>query len=126
MKSVYLLLVIFLAGCAGQVPQDEHKKEQETETLVYIDNNAVQCESDGFSPDETAQVLRDNGISVSESFCGYLTGVVVAAVCGMGNSAINLHRIDNGDVVAAGELGFVPVSLLEIAEDKGYMEADCP
>ena len=75
MKTVYLLLFMFIVGCAGQVAEDERKTEQETDTLVYIDNNAVQCESDGFSPDETARVLRDNGISVSESFCGYLTGV---------------------------------------------------
>ncbi len=116
MKYIYPLVFVLLTACVGREPDEiETTGEAETSELVYIDNNAVQCESNGFTPDETAAVLQDNGITVDHSFCGYLTGVVVAAVCGMGNSGINLHSIHKGDVPEAGNLGFLPVSMLEIA-----------
>ena len=125
MKYIFPLIFVLLTACASQEPADV-EKPVDTSELVYIDNNAVQCESNGFSPHETAAILQDNGITVTRSFCGYLTGLVVAAVCGMGNSAINLHLINKGDLQEAGELGFLPVSMLVIAEDSGYVEADCP
>ncbi len=94
--------------------------------IVYINDGAIQCESGGLSEAETAQQLIDNGIDVSSSMCGYLSGVAVAAQCGLGDVNINLHVINIQNIPDALELGFKPVSSLKRDDDSGYVVIQCP
>ena len=94
--------------------------------LVYIDDGALQCESDGLSAEQTAQILINNGIDVVSSYCGYLSGIAVAAQCGLGDTNINLHNVNVQNIPDARELGFESVSSLKNNDDIGYVIIECP
>ena len=118
MKPGYLLLLCFLLpACEAPVAAN---------TLVYIDNSAIQCEFRGKPPAETAALLEDAGVTVQESFCAYRTGMAIAAMCGTGDLNINVHRISESDLALAGELGLKPAADLGRNGDQGYAQADCP
>ncbi len=93
--------------------------------IVYINDAAIQCEFEGLSEVETAQILIDSGIDVLHSQCGYITGIAIEAQCGLGDSNINLHTINSQNVSDAISLGFLPVSELNNSDDKGYEIIDC-
>lgn len=116
--SKLLGITLFLIGC--------NHDADENHVLAYIDDGAVQCESDGLSADQTAQILIDDGIDVMLSHCGYLSGIAVAAQCGLGNTNINLHTINIQNIYDARELGFEPVSSLKHGDDIGYVIIECP
>jgi basic membrane lipoprotein Med (substrate-binding protein (PBP1-ABC) superfamily) len=102
--------------------QDDTGDEKAT---IYINNGAIQCESEGMSAQQTAQQLIDNGIDVVMSNCGSLTGVAVPTACGQGDIYINLHVINAQNLPDAQELGFETVSSLKTEEGVGYMILGC-
>ncbi len=93
--------------------------------IIYIDDGAVQCESEGLSKEQTAQKLIDNGIDVIDSQCGYLSNLMVATLCGLGDANINLHTINAQDLSDAQALGFESISTLKHDDDIGYVITDC-
>ncbi len=93
--------------------------------IIYIDDGAVQCEAKGSSKEETAQKLIDNGINVIDSQCGYLSNLMVATLCGLGDTNINLHTINAENLSDAQALGFESVSTLKRDDDIGYVITDC-
>lgn len=110
LKVSTLLLSILSTACG--LGEDDNLE------WVYIDNGAIQCEFTGWSEKETAQTLIDNGIDVVNSSCGYLTGVGIADLCGLGDTNINLHRINRQNIPDARKLGYEPVSSLVREDDK--------
>lgn len=92
---------------------------------VYIDDGSIQCESSGLSVEETAQPLINYGVDVFESSCAYITGIAIAAQCGLGDSNINIHLIDKENVIDAQNIGYEPVSTLEDDGYFGYETVEC-
>lgn len=115
-----LHLVVDGAVTSGPVSDWQNDTE-----LVYINDGAIQCESQGMSEQKTAKLLTDEGIEVASSQCGYLSGVAIAAMCGLGDSNINLHTIDVSKLVQAKSLGFESVSTLKLNDDKGFKTIEC-
>ena len=94
--------------------------------LVYADREARQCESDGVSPEASAQILINAGIEILQSTCGIITGVAFAAVCGGGTADILVHEIRSVNLPDAEQLGFQEIStLINAAADTGYELVDC-
>ncbi|MGD8912518.1 MAG: hypothetical protein PVI97_08245 [Candidatus Thiodiazotropha sp.] len=118
-RITVLILCLFLQGCA------EEKDSDESQETVYINNGAIQCESEGLSELETAQQLIDNGIDVILSTCGVLTGISTVTVCGAEDIRINLHVINAQNLADAQELGFESVSSLKNEDGIGYMILGC-
>jgi hypothetical protein len=118
-KIAFPILFLCLQGC---VQDDDSGDDRVT---IYINNGAIQCESEGLSEQETAQQLIDNGIDVVMSTCGMLTGVVVPAACGEGDIYINLHVIYAQNLPDAQGLGFETVSALKTEDGVGYMILGC-
>jgi len=134
MNNVYLfIIVILVAGCDGRDGNDSSSTISDNSSvpelayeLIYIDNSAVQCESPGLTEKETAQILIDNDIDVINSKCGYLSDIAVAALCGLGDTKINLHKITSQNLQDAKALGYEPVSTLKNGDNVGYEVIDCP
>jgi hypothetical protein len=118
-KFAFPILFLCLHGC---VQDDDTGDDRVT---IFINNGAIQCESDGLSEQETAQQLVDNGIDVVNSTCGMLTGVAVPTVCGEGDIYINLHVIYSQNLPDAQALGFEIVSALKTEDGVGYMILGC-
>ena len=134
MNNVYLfIIVVLIAGCDGGDGNDSSSTITDTSSapdvnyeLIYIDDGAVQCVSPGLTEKETAQVLIDRGIDVINSKCGYLSDLAVAALCGLGDTNINLHEITSQNLQDAQALGFESVSTLRNGDNAGYEAIDCP
>ncbi|HVY65466.1 MAG TPA: hypothetical protein VHH11_11660 [Gammaproteobacteria bacterium] len=94
------------------------------DTLVYVDRGAHQCQSDGLSPEASAQRLIDAGVDVLKSYCGQRTGVVFPTVCGAPTGDILLHEIRAANLPDAERLGFQNVAALAAA-GQGYVLVDC-
>jgi len=120
MKKVLLvsLLVISLAACQSSKESVEH-------STVYIADGSVQCEEGGKTGDETAKMLTDNAISVSETQCGHLAVQAMIAMCGGPTAAINVHTIPTADLEKAQALGFKNVLTLKQGDNKGYEATEC-
>jgi hypothetical protein len=102
-----LTLIIILFSCT--VDSDTDDKYE----IVYVGNEARQCEYDGLLNDETAQVLTKAGIDVIDSECGYIKGKDTASVCGGATTEINVHTIKLKHLADAEELGYKSVSILK-------------
>ena len=124
MKYLYqyrlCLVVVLLALSACEV-----SKEQEDEALVYIDDSAIQCGFEGYSVTQTAQLLIDNGIDVLNSQCAYISNLLIAAACGLGNNNIHLHSINRRNLVDANVLAYHSVDQLSHDGAQGYEIIDC-
>lgn len=114
------VLTLALAACASNGKDDLPKN-----MLVYVNNGAIQCESDGKTGAETAALLKDAGVIVSKTQCGHLTNVVVAAMCGGQATNINVHEIAASDLEKAKSVGFEDVITLKQDDKPGYNAADC-
>lgn len=119
MKKLLLVpaALALLNGCM-------HTSESSS-NLVYISSGAVQCEHHGKSVQQTARLLTEKAIVVSESQCGQLTEMAVIAMCGAATTDINLHRIASQDLAAAKALGFNDVKTLKQTDNLGYIITDC-
>ena len=113
-----LAITLGIAGC------NDTQTESDS-AWVYINDGAVQCEFDGLNKTQTAQNLIDYNVEVIESNCGYISGIEVAAQCGLGDSNINLHLINEEQVADAQNIGYELVSTLENDNDVGYEIIDC-
>jgi len=106
--------------------QEEADKAAEAyDGIVYIETGAIQCQAQGVTYLETAQLLIDNGIEVLESRCADLSGVSVIAQCGAAGLDINVHVIPPESHARALSLGFKSTADLKRDDDTGYTEKDC-
>jgi hypothetical protein len=64
--SCLSLLIVITACTNGNDVNTNHE-------IVYINDAAIQCEFEGLSEIETAQILIDSSIDVLQSQCGYVT-----------------------------------------------------
>lgn len=111
MRLINTTIILFLmSGCHGA--SIESNEENEEQVLVFISNEAIQCEFKGLMPAETAQKLINIGVDVIESQCGMIGGGVMA-LCGLSTQEINIHTIHSQNVEDAKGAGFRPVSFIE-------------
>ncbi|WP_185906603.1 hypothetical protein [Teredinibacter haidensis] len=116
MKSIIIMLVsLLLVSCKDNGSSGTLEEES---IQVYINSGAIQCETTGNSFQVTAQTLIEHGIDVINSTCGYITGLAVAAQCGLGDSNINIHTISAQNLPDAIELGYESTDTLP----QGYTE----
>ncbi|MFC1751380.1 hypothetical protein ACFL2V_21595 [Pseudomonadota bacterium] len=121
-RYICVLSLLFMTGC-------NHDKEPSVlngNDLIYINDGAIQCETEGMTTTESAQLLINKGIDVISSYCGFLTGIEAATQCGLGDTNINIHEINSQNVPDAQEVGFEPVSTLKQETDIGYQIIECP
>lgn len=124
-------LALFLAACPEDTVTSEDSATAESavapgDSLVFADRGVRQCESDGISPEASAQILIDAGIDVIRSNCGIRTGVAYLAVCGAGSVDILVHEIRSVNVPDAEVLGFQEIStLVDAAKGTSYELIDC-
>ena len=111
------IVTMFLGACANTA--------SEQNVSVYINNGAIQCESDGKTGTETAMLLTAQGIEVSQNQCGHLSNIAVVAMCGGPATNINVHQIRESDLAKAQALGFENVETLKQDNHKGYDVSDC-
>ena len=96
------------------------------DTLVYVDREVRQCESDGISLEASAQSLISAGIDVLQSTCGVRTGVEYPAVCGGGTADILVHEIRDVNLPDAEKLGFQEIgTLVNASAGTSYLLIDC-
>lgn len=94
--------------------------------MIYESRNALQCETTGLSPSESAAKLSAEDIDVTETVCGRRTGVAYPAACGMGTGTILIHKIAEADLAVAKNVGFQQVSeLVDLDAGTGYEFVDC-
>ena len=115
--------VAVLAACDGG---DGNQFASPGDKLVFEDRGSIQCESDGITPEASAQKLIDAGIDVMSSTCGIRTGVAFATVCGEGTGEILVHEIRAANVEDAVKLGFAEVAtLVDVGAGLNYELIDC-
>ncbi|HAO26252.1 MULTISPECIES: hypothetical protein [unclassified Methylophaga] len=115
LRLTILTSLVLLSGCAVEEP-----------VMVYESRNALQCETSGISPTDSAEKLSTANIEVIETHCGQRTGVAYPAACGMGTGTILIHQIPQADLVAARQIGFQAVSeLINLDEGTGYEFLEC-
>lgn len=74
---------------------------------VYRSAGARACEANtGIRLSDSEKLLSDASISVQSSSCGYLTNLVLPAVCGITTNKVYVHVIDIDQLAAAEKLGF--------------------
>lgn len=119
MKKLLLVLssAFVLSACANTASQEP--------TLVYMNNGAIQCGSDGKAGAETAKLLTDENIVVNSTQCGHLSNIAVIAMCGGIGTNINVHGINSADLEKAQALGFKDVTILKQPEHLGYEVSEC-
>lgn len=119
-------LLIGVQACGGQTDAVEitesrsppKTSEHNATVQVFRSKGAIQCESKGDSLATTAKLLKDAGIEVIKSHCGYTTGMMMAAMCGNPTFDINVHTIKHQDLALSEKNGFFPVKVL-VNEEKG-------
>ncbi|WP_417549985.1 hypothetical protein [Methylophaga sp.] len=110
-----LTSLVLLSGCNAGDP-----------VMVYESRNALQCETTGISPSESAAKLSAEDIEVTETVCGRRTGVAYPAACGMGTGTILIHKIAEADLAVAKKIGFQKVAeLVDLDAGTGYEFVDC-
>ncbi len=125
MRYTICFISLLLVAC----PKDSVKPENPAapdDSLVYADREVRQCESDGVSPEASAQILIDAGIDVLQSTCGFKTGVNYPAVCGGETADILVHEIRSVNLPDAKALGFEEIStLVDAARGTSYELLEC-
>lgn len=111
------VIALLLSACVNTA--------SEKDVLVYINNGAIQCESDGKTGSETAMLLSAQGIEVKQTQCGHLANIAVVAMCGGPATNINVHQVSESDLAKAKALGFRDVQILKQENHKGYDVSDC-
>lgn len=115
----------------SEAHDDEHSAEKNEEKanpydgILYIETGAVQCQAQGVTHLETAQLLIDNGIEVLESQCADLSGEGVVIQCALVGPDINVHTVAPENHARALAMGFKSTSSLKQDEDAGYTVKDC-
>lgn len=127
---VATLFLVACSGSSGNAPARSTSLAEgdlpEGDILIYADRGARQCESDGLSPEESAQILINAGIDVLASTCGIITGVAFPAVCGGGTPDILVHQIRSVNLPDAEQLGFQEINtLVDPAAGTSYQLVEC-
>ena len=125
MRYAICVVTLLLVACPEDsiTPKDAVVPE---DSLVYAGREARQCESDGVSPEASAQLLINAGIDVIRSTCGVRTGVEYPTVCGRGTGDILVHEIRSVNLPDAEQLGFQEIStLIDEAAGTSYELFDC-
>ncbi len=110
---------------------DDHATEKKAEKanpydgIIYIETGSVQCQAQGVTHLETAQLLIDNGIEVIESQCADLSGEGVVIQCGLVGPDINVHTVAPENHARSLAMGFKSTSSLKQGDDIGYTIKDC-
>ena len=95
--------------------------------LIYQSKGEKQCEGGGVSLSDSRQKLRNAGVEVIHSKCGYRTGVEIMAVCGASTLKILLHEIKVSDLEKAEDIGMQRAgTLVSKEEGTGYEFRQCP
>lgn len=125
-RFIACAVAALLAGCGGDGDGGGKRFAAPGNRLVFESRQSLQCESDGISPETSAQKLINAGIDVLRSTCGNRTGVVFPAVCGGPTGEILVHEIRAVNVEDALRLGFAEVStLVDVAAGTNYQLIDC-
>lgn len=138
--SLLLATVLAFASCAKRENERERNQSQEydktrTESTVkkaealqwvYIDNGALQCEKAPMPLSQTRDRLLNANIKVEKSQCAQITGVAVAAMCGLKDTGIHMHHISMKQTKKARSLGFEPMASLSHYGDKSFEQVVCP
>lgn len=112
---VLIVTLVLLSACGVDEP-----------VLIYQDRNALQCESSGISPADSASKLSAMNIEVLDTYCGQRTGIAYPAACGMGTGAILIHQVAQADLDGARQAGFEPVAaLVNLEQGTGYEFVEC-
>lgn len=119
MKKLLLIMstALVLSACANTTP--------DSSALVYINNGAIQCETEGKMGSETAMLLINDNINVTSTECGHLANIAVVAMCGGPATNINVHTISSADLQKAEALGFKNVTTLKQTDHIGYEVSEC-
>jgi len=133
MPKITLLLLTaatcaMLGACGGDSAEDMPPTDRITsgEVLVFESRQAIQCDTRGLTTQQSAQKLVNGGIDVLESNCGVMTGFFFAAVCGIGNGEILIHKIRRVNLADAEQLGFSSVDTLrDPVAGTDYAKVDC-
>jgi len=110
---------------ADKIAEKEEEKANPYDGIIYIETGAVQCQAQGVTHLETAQLLIDNGIEVLESQCADLSGEGVIIQCGLVGPDINVHTVAPENHARALSMGFKSTSSLKQGDDTGYTVKDC-
>ncbi|HED34367.1 MAG TPA: hypothetical protein ENJ08_09165 [Gammaproteobacteria bacterium] len=110
---------------ADKTAEKEEEKANPYDGIIYIETGAVQCQAQGVTHLETAQLLSDNGIEVLESQCADLSGEGVVIQCGLVGPDINVHTVAPENHARALAMGFKSTSSLKQDDDAGYTVKDC-
>jgi len=107
------LLTVF-ASCVLMACVTQHQVGAVTRTVeIYQSDGSRQCEPEsGALLSEMEKILTEAGIAVLSSRRGH-DCFIRPALCGSGTSAINVYEIEEGQLAAAKELGFIPYSHLQ-------------
>ena len=121
MKSIFVLFVVcILTACSGSEIEDADGGPEEGNTLVYIFDGSISCDFKGYSEQETANWLTEEGIDVLSSSCGVFPGGF-AAICGTPLSKFNIHQIRSESLDDALTIGFLDLTNLQIK----YEDVEC-
>ncbi|GLS25397.1 hypothetical protein [Marinibactrum halimedae] len=105
---------------------DDPDNDMGQKVMMYISKGVIQCEFEGYKPEETAEQLTEAGLEVTASTCGEMTGVSVPDACGSGTTQINLHEVEGVRQDDAESMGFAPVyELIDERAGTGYVEVPC-
>ena len=131
MRWAICVVALVLAACPDDTgtPEDPATWEAAVgpgDSLVFADRGVRQCQSDGISPEASAQILINAGMDVIRSTCGIRTGVDYPPVCGGGTVDILVHEIRSVNLSDAEQLGFQAISTLtDTAAGTSYELVDC-
>jgi len=120
-KLIITAASILFAACGCVSAMNFHKNT----TLVYINNGAIQCQTQGHSGAVTEGILEKAHIGVHATQCARLTNIAMITMCGSPATNINIHQINTKDLAAAKLLGFKNVMMLKRGNNKGYEVLKC-
>lgn len=104
-----------------EVPgQGEDAADQEPLVWVFRHRRVKQCQGEDMSLEQSRAKLRESGVAVHESHCGFRTDKVFVAGCGEPTGKILLHLIRGNALDAALDAGYGP------AEQISYQKVECP
>ena len=116
MKCTICVSTLLLVACNAESPE---------ENILVFALGAPQCES-AISIESSAQKLVNAGIDVLQSMCGYVTGVLYPAACGLPSGYILIHEIRSVNLPDAEPLGFQAINtIVDAATGVDYRLVDC-
>ena len=120
-----LVLSLFLFACSKQ--QDNTTPlESMPLVAVFIDDGALQCERQGRSLAASEALLTQAGVSVTNSYCAYIDGVMMAMQCGLKDLNVHVVEVQLSQLGQARALGFEPLANAAHHGQKTVLKQVCP